>query len=244
MKLASLSLLALCASADPSGDAAAACASLNLTQQLAMMRGFGEIAGYSRNSGCADVCGRATFRWDNGPQGFGDGTIPGTTTQFPSSLAAAATFDPELVEEFGTAMGEEWWLKGTNIFEGPGVNVARIQHNGRNFEYMSGECPVLGSMLLPRLVAGVQKNAMAIVKHYIGTSLSLPLPLPPSPLTLSSSFSPLSSFPFSSFPSPSFSLQVIPKKPTALVLTSWWTRSCSWSSTARPLPPLCKTRRA
>ena len=53
---------------DPAGDAAAACANLNLTQQLSMMRGYGEIDGYSRNSGCADVCGRATFRLDNGPQ--------------------------------------------------------------------------------------------------------------------------------------------------------------------------------
>ena len=158
------------AAADPAGDAAAACASLNLTEQLGMMRGYGPIAGYSRNSGCANVCGRATFRWDNGPQGFGDGTKPGTSTQFPSSLAMAATFDPELAAAFGTAMGEEWWGKGTNIFEGPGVNVARIMHNGRNFEYMSGEDPVLGSALLPRLVDGVQKNAMAIVKHYIGNT--------------------------------------------------------------------------
>ena len=118
--------LALVARADPAGDAAAACAQLNLTAQLTLMRGFGPIAGYSRNSGCAGVCGRATYRWDNGPQGFGDGTKPGTSTQWPSSLAMAATFDPELVGDWGTAMGEEWWGKGTNIFEGPGVNVARM----------------------------------------------------------------------------------------------------------------------
>lgn len=49
-------------SADPASEAAAECAKLNLTQQLSMMRGYGPIAGYSRNSGCADVCGRATFR--------------------------------------------------------------------------------------------------------------------------------------------------------------------------------------
>ena len=78
------------------------------------MRGYGPIAGYSRNSGCAGICGRQTFRWDNGPQGFGDGTIPGSTTQFSSSLAMAATFDPDLAEAWGTAMGEEWWGKGTN----------------------------------------------------------------------------------------------------------------------------------
>lgn len=55
---------------DPAGDAAAACAKLNLTEQLSLMRGFGPINGYSRNSGCGGVCGRDTFRWDNGPEGL------------------------------------------------------------------------------------------------------------------------------------------------------------------------------
>ena len=107
----SFALCALAAAAavvaDPASDAAAACASLSLKDQLTLMRGYGPIAGYSRNSGCAGVCGRQTYRWDNGPQGFGDGTIPGTTTQWPSSLAVAATWDPELAEAEGTAMGEE-----------------------------------------------------------------------------------------------------------------------------------------
>ena len=56
------------AGGDPAADAAAACATLNLTEQLKLMRGFGPIAGYSRNSGCGGICGRATYRWDNGPQ--------------------------------------------------------------------------------------------------------------------------------------------------------------------------------
>lgn len=42
----------------------------------------------------------------------------------------AASFDPDLAFRWGTAMGEEFWAKGTNIQEGPGVNVARIMHNG------------------------------------------------------------------------------------------------------------------
>ena len=82
----------------------------------------------------------------------------------------AATFDVDLAEAWGVAMGEEFWGKGTNIQEGPGVNVARVQKNGRNFEYMSGEDPVLGSALLPRVVDGIQQNVMAIVKHYIGNT--------------------------------------------------------------------------
>jgi hypothetical protein len=97
------------ANADPAGDAAAACATLNVTRQMSMMRGYGQIDGYSRNSGCAGVCGRETFRWDNGPQGFGDGCKPGTSTQWSSSLAMAATFDPDLAYRWGQSMGEEFW---------------------------------------------------------------------------------------------------------------------------------------
>ena len=34
-----------------------------------------------------------------------------------------ATFDPVLAEEWGTAMGLEFWGKGSNIQEGPGEGV-------------------------------------------------------------------------------------------------------------------------
>lgn len=166
-----LSFSVALAHADPAGDAVAACASLSLAQQLSLMAGVGPLAGYSRNCPCAGICGRTTFRYDNGPQGFGDGSRPGSTTQFPASLAVAASFDPDLAGRYGTAMGEEFWAKGTNIQEGPGVNVARIQRCGRNFEYMSGEDPVLGSALLPRVVDGIQTSVMAIVKHFIGNTI-------------------------------------------------------------------------
>lgn len=101
--------------------ATAACAAFNVTTLISLMHGFGEIDGYSRNSGCGDQCGRSTFRWDNGPQGFGDGSPAGKSTQWPSTLNMAASFDPELAGEWGYAMGQEFWAKGTNIQEGPGV---------------------------------------------------------------------------------------------------------------------------
>ena len=59
-------------------------------------------------------------------------------------------------------MGEEFWNKGTNIQEGPGINVARIMRNGRNFEYISGEDPRLGSIMVVPVVDGIQKNVMAM----------------------------------------------------------------------------------
>ena len=30
--------------------------------------------------------------------------------------------------------------------EGPGINIARVMTNGRNFEYVSGEDPILGGV--------------------------------------------------------------------------------------------------
>jgi len=36
-------------------------------------------------------------------------------------------------------MGEEFAGKGSNVQLGPGLNVARVPVNGRNFEYLSGE---------------------------------------------------------------------------------------------------------
>ena len=61
----------------------------------------------------------------------------------------------------------EFWAKGTNIQEGPGINIARIENNGRTFEYLSGEDPVLGGTLVQPLIEGIQKHVMSISKHYI-----------------------------------------------------------------------------
>ena len=88
----------------PSGSgnytsAAAACAAFDLPTKIDLMHGFGwrgvdqptPTYGYSRNSGCGCACGRQYFRWDNGPQGFGDHSGAGNSTQWPSTLNAAAT---------------------------------------------------------------------------------------------------------------------------------------------------------
>ena len=158
-------------------DAAAACNAFNLTTQIGLMHGWGwqskdpQYHGYSRNSGCGDTCGPAGFfRWDNGPQGFADQAGAGLSTQWPSTLNMAATFDPDLASRWGDAMGGEFWLKGTNVQEGPGANIARIEKNGRTFEYISGEDPVLGRTLAVPLLLGQQKHVMAIGKHYMNNN--------------------------------------------------------------------------
>lgn len=49
---------------------------------------------------------------------------------------------------------------------GPGVCLARVPVNGRNFEYLSGEDPFLGAVAVQPVVKGIQsKNVIANVKH-------------------------------------------------------------------------------
>jgi beta-glucosidase len=90
-----------------------------------------------------------------------------TVTAWPSMMCLAATWDPFLVNLVAQSIAEEFTGKGANVLLGPGVNVQRVARNGRNFEYISGEDPYLGSQLAKAYISGVQsKNVMAVAKHW------------------------------------------------------------------------------
>eukprot|EP00929_Paragymnodinium_shiwhaense_P036589 TRINITY_DN1958_c0_g1_i4.p1 TRINITY_DN1958_c0_g1~~TRINITY_DN1958_c0_g1_i4.p1 ORF type:complete len:895 (+),score=219.41 TRINITY_DN1958_c0_g1_i4:48-2732(+) len=92
----------------------------------------------------------------------------GTSTCWPCGLALGATWDPEVVQEFAAALGEEFKAKGANAILGPSVEVHRVARNGRNFEYLSGEDPYLGGRLTAAYIQGVQSQGLfAVVKHFI-----------------------------------------------------------------------------
>jgi beta-glucosidase len=90
----------------------------------------------------------------------------GPTTAYPAPVSIAASFDPELAAEFGTAIGRDGRSRGVHIWLGPGVNISRIPQNGRNFEYL-GEDPLLAGVMAANIVKGVQSQGVAAtVKHY------------------------------------------------------------------------------
>src|SRR3954471_9384675 len=93
------------------------------------------------------------------------GLQQGTTT-FPSGVGQAATWNPALERSFGAAMGQEAYDKGINVMLGPGMNIARIATNGRNFEYF-GEDPFLAGRMVTQAIRGIQSNpVLAQAKHY------------------------------------------------------------------------------
>ena len=68
-------------------------------------------------------------------------------------------------------MGEEFRIKGANVQLGPGLNVARIPQNGRNYEYISGEDPFLGAKMAVAAISGIQdKGIIATAKHFINNN--------------------------------------------------------------------------
>eukprot|EP00756_Hemistasia_phaeocysticola_P003291 Hpha_TRINITY_DN12167_c0_g2::TRINITY_DN12167_c0_g2_i1::g.82093::m.82093/K05349/bglX; beta-glucosidase len=105
---------------------------------------------------------------NDGPQGFRDNAHPGSTTSWPAALTVSATWDAGLLRSWGEAMGEEFAGKGSMVQLGPGVCLARVPRNGRNFEYLSGEDPFLGYTNVQPVVAGIQsKGVVANVKHWV-----------------------------------------------------------------------------
>ena len=95
--------------------------------------------------------------------GVGDGQV--NTTAFPVGIAQAASWDRSLQRRFGEALGWEAWHKGINVMLAPGVNIARVPMNGRNFEY-AGEDPYLAGETAVEVIRGIQsQNVVATVKH-------------------------------------------------------------------------------
>src|SRR4051812_18786269 len=89
------------------------------------------------------------------------------TTVFPSGIAQAAMWDPSMARRFGKALGEEAFAKGINVMLGPGMDMARIVTNGRNFEY-GGEDPLLTGKTMAAAIQGIQTNpVLAEAKHYV-----------------------------------------------------------------------------
>lgn len=61
-------------------------------------------------------------------------------------MTVAASFDVDLVKEYVGGITQEFLDKGSNVLLGPGMNLARVPVNGRNFEYGTGEDPHLGKL--------------------------------------------------------------------------------------------------
>ncbi|MGN6376078.1 MAG: beta-glucosidase [Sphingomonas sp.] len=89
-----------------------------------------------------------------------------TATALPSSLALAASFEPDLAYRSGAMIGAEARAKSFNVLLAGGVNLTRDPWGGRDFEYL-GEDPLLSGVMAGESIRGVQSNhIVSTVKHY------------------------------------------------------------------------------
>ncbi|KAM0789495.1 hypothetical protein ACM66B_000314 [Microbotryomycetes sp. NB124-2] len=87
---------------------------------------------------------------------------------FPSSTGLGASFDLELADQVGKALGDEARAKGVHVVLGPTCNMQRSPLGGRGFESFA-EDPYLSGMVTSAYVNGLQsKGVAACVKHFVG----------------------------------------------------------------------------
>lgn len=87
-------------------------------------------------------------------------------TLLPSTVGAAASFDPQAAFLYGSVIGRELRAQGFNMSIGGGVDITREPRNGRTFEY-AGEDPLLAGTMTGNLIRGVQsQHVMGDIKHY------------------------------------------------------------------------------
>jgi beta-glucosidase len=101
---------------------------------------------------------------DDGDQASLGQNLPATC--FPTASALAATWNRELIQRVGEALGEECLEAKVSVILGPGANIKRSPLCGRNFEYYS-EDPYLTGEMAASFIQGVQRKGVGTsLKHY------------------------------------------------------------------------------
>ena len=87
-------------------------------------------------------------------------------TCFPTASAMGNSWDTDLIEQLGFALGTEAAANDVHVVLGPGLNIKRSPLCGRNFEYFS-EDPFLSGKMAAAYIRGVQKSGVvACPKHF------------------------------------------------------------------------------
>jgi len=91
-----------------------------------------------------------------------EGHNSGCATCFPTAVGQASTWNRDLVQEIGAAIGRETRALGSSILLAPMVNIHRTPLGGRNYETYS-EDPYLTGAIASSFIQGVQSEHIGAV---------------------------------------------------------------------------------
>ena len=99
------------------------------------------------------------------------GVVMLNSTCFPSAVARASTFDPDVECRVGKVIADEAIAQGANLFAGVCINVARNPRWGRTQESYGEDPYLLGEMGKALTVAVQEEGMIACVKHFALNSM-------------------------------------------------------------------------
>ena len=102
----------------------------------------------------------------DGPAGINSLVSSLRGVSFPSEAVIGATWNVELVEEFGEAFGAEAVANGVVGLYAPGMNIHRTPFSGRNFEYYSEDSLLSGKLGAAQVRGGERQGAYFYAKHF------------------------------------------------------------------------------
>ncbi|MDO5325525.1 MAG: glycoside hydrolase family 3 N-terminal domain-containing protein, partial [Clostridia bacterium] len=102
----------------------------------------------------------------DGPAGINSLVSSLRGVSFPSEAVIGATWNVELVEEFGKVFGAEAIANGVVGLYAPGMNIHRTPFSGRNFEYYAEDGLLSGKLGAAQVKGAATQGVYLYAKHF------------------------------------------------------------------------------
>ncbi len=103
----------------------------------------------------------------DGPAGISSTLIGGSKGMaYPTEVVIASTWNVDLAEELGVAVGNDAMFANVQAWYAPAMNIHRTAYAGRNFEYYSEDSYLSGKIGAATVKGAQSKGLITYIKHF------------------------------------------------------------------------------